>query len=189
MFRVLEVREDWIRIVDQRDIQKHGGLYVKYPSSAIVTELLEMVKANVVLDSTYGEGRFYAIKKPRVLIGIDPVVRDWVVKPDLFIPFENWKAVEIVKKLGIKADVVVCDPPWGKNFRKRTMYDYTVKPEIIIQYALKLAEVARAKYFLLHYKWPLDLGFKPIKVIEFNPISRYLNQSDPFTFFVLYKVR
>ncbi len=72
--------------VDQRDIQKRGGYYAKYPSSHVVCSLLKRYGVTSVLDVTYGEGRFYKLCRSGLrIIASDPVKRDWVVKPDSFI--------------------------------------------------------------------------------------------------------
>jgi hypothetical protein len=43
-------------VVDQRDVQKKGGLCTKYPSSYVVCEMLRKHSIRRVLDVTFGRG-------------------------------------------------------------------------------------------------------------------------------------
>ncbi|RLI85089.1 MAG: hypothetical protein DRP01_06965 [Archaeoglobales archaeon] len=180
-------------VIDQREIQKIGGKASRYPTSYIVVSLLEKHGLfNSVLDVTYGQGRFYYYRRPRFLVGVDPRVWDWVVKPDIFIPKPVWAVKEVIKKLNIVFDVIVCDPPaWnpGTHYNKRDLYSFVVgSSKIIIQKTIELAKELDINYMLLHYKDVIN-GPKVVEDIEFIYVSRYLNNPDMRrTHFTLYSL-
>jgi len=179
-------------VVDQRDIQSRGGRAAIYPSSYIVYSILNKHNLyNNVLDVTYGRGRFYAYKRPRFLVGADPKVWEWVVVPDIFIPKPVWALKDIVGRLGIKFDVVVCDPPqWNKDvvYNKRDEYSYVLgSTDMIIEYSFRLAKDIGVKYVLLHYKDTLN--YEVVEDVIFKYFARYLhNENKNATHFTLYKV-
>jgi hypothetical protein len=173
--------------VDQRDIQRLGGSYAKYPSSHVVCSLIKKYGIVSVLDVTYGEGRFYRLCRDRVrIIASDPVKRDWVVKPDRFTQASVFQLYRIIEAEGAerwRSNAVVVDPPkWTRNavYRKRDMLNYIIgTPELIVEYASKVAQLVRASYVLVHYKRMLQLsGYKPVHVVEYRWLHRYLRATD-----------
>jgi hypothetical protein len=142
-----------------------------------------------VLETTYGEGRFYVIFRPSYLVGVDIVKRRWLTYPDEFYLMTVWEFYNMVKRGMFKPkaaiDVVVCDPPWGKEQRRE---HYTRNaPMAVIHYSVEVAKLLSARYFLLHYHRVLRLdGFEIIKVVEFVPFTRYLNTRYTRTYFTLY---
>jgi len=185
-----------IELVDQRSIQRRGGLYARFPQSYVVCRLLELVNARRVLDVTYGAGRFYRLcrREIELLIASDPVKWRWVVAPDIFYQLTVWQLYDRVRRGDIVVpgvDVVVCDPPrWNMSvsYNRRDMYNYVVgTPSLIIDYSAKLARLLNAK-LLLHYNRILDIG-RPIHAIEFRWIARYLNtEGKNRSYYVLYDV-
>jgi len=185
--------------VDQRDIQKRGGDYAKYPSSYVVCSLLKKYNITRILDVTYGEGRFYKLCRSDLRItGSDPVRRDWVVKPDSFIQadiFHLYRLASAEQFTATDLDAIVVDPPkWTRNARYKVhdMLNYIIgTPELIIEYALKIAQLIHAPYMLVHYKRVLQLnGYKPVHVVEYRWYHRYLRVSDNnHSLFVLYSIR
>ena len=75
-------------VIEQREIQKKGGLCARYPVSCVVRDLIgatnlfkPLIPINI-LDLTYGEGRFYASFRNKVKVyGFDILRLDHVVKP------------------------------------------------------------------------------------------------------------
>jgi hypothetical protein len=187
--------------IDQRDIQKKGGPYVKFPTSYIICSMLFRYDLKNVLDITYGEGRFYRTCRDNiVLIGSDPERWDWVVKPDLFYQFNVFYLYNLLSKEKIKfplrkVDVVVVDPPrWTAKakYNKREMFNNLVgTPDLIIQFAGKIAKELNIRYILVHYRAMVQIeGFTPIHVVEFKWFARYLNSKNKNkSYYVLYKVQ
>ena len=177
-------------IIDQREIQRIGGAAAKFPSAYVVNMLLRKIRAEKVLDVTYGRGRFYYIYRPRLLIGADPVKRDWVVNPDRFYQANVWQLYSLLEERDF--DVVVCDPPkWNRRikYNKREEYDYVIGDAYsIIMGAIRLArEKTSAKYFLLHYNKLLPLQI--IEDVKFVWWARYLYSSNKNpTHFTLYLI-
>jgi hypothetical protein len=148
---------------------------------------------------TYGEGRFYKLCRNSVrIIASDPVKRDWVVEPDSFIQanvFQLYRLVSTKQFTATDLDAVVVDPPkWSRNARYRVhdMLNYLIgTPELIIEYALKIAQLVHAPYMLVHYKKILQLnGYKPIHIVEYRWFHRYLRVSDDnHSLYILYSTR
>lgn len=182
-----------VKVIDQRNIQKLGGKATKYPSSYIVYSILsEHDLFGRVLDVTYGQGRFYAYKRPFLLVGADVKVWDWIVVPDFFILRPVWSLKQVLEKVNMEFDVIVCDPPaWNKgvHYNKRDMFSYVVgTSELIIKYAIKLTRELGVRYMLLHYNKVLD-NMKIVDNVEFVYVARYLNNPDyRATYFTLYDV-
>ena len=179
-------------VIDQRDIQRKGGRAAKYPSSYIIYSILTKYNLHNVLDVTYGRGRFYYYRKPRLLVAADPKVWDWVVEPDIFIPKPVWALEPVLKMLNTRFDVIVCDPPaWekGVHYNRRDEYSFVLgSAELIIEETIKLARRLEIRYMLLHYNKTIDLPI--IENVEFRYIARYLNnQSMKTTYFTLYEVK
>ncbi|MEM0061148.1 MAG: hypothetical protein QXW80_02785 [Candidatus Micrarchaeia archaeon] len=186
-----------VEYVDQRDVQKKGGLYAKFPSSFIVCNLLNC--ANKILDVTFGEGRFYKLCRDTldVLAASDVKKWNWIVKPDLFFQFNVFHLYSLLVKEKIKfplrkVDVVVVDPPrWKRsNYNRRKMYNFLVgTPQSIIQFAGKIAKLLSSPYLLVHYDKVLDVeNYRPIRIIEFEWYARYLNiENNNKSLYILYE--
>lgn len=173
-------------MVDQRELQRRGGRCALFPVSCMVALLVERaslsLEALTVFDVTYGEGRFYAYKRPRLLIGADIAVHRWVVKPDMFIPRPAWSSYKPLQALEATVDMVVVDPPWsvrGNSARRHFGIDMAVGgPEAILWSAAKAAETLDARYLLVHYKqqW-LPQGWTIVVEAEWTPVTRYNTES------------
>ncbi len=188
---------DWVEVVDQRDVQRMGGLRARYPSSHIVCGLLGMAGARRVLDVTYGAGRFYRLCRGDIglLVASDPVKWRWVVAPDAFYQATVWQLYNMVKGGDVKipgVDVVVCDPPrFSKGGNRRDEYNYIIGTHnLIIEYSVKLARLLGARHFMLHFNKIVDLG-EIVKAVEFRWMARYLhvNGANNKSYFVLYGLR
>jgi hypothetical protein len=186
-----------LEFVDQRDVQRMGGLHARFPSSYIVCKLLRSINARRVLDVTYGVGRFYRLcrREIELLIASDPIKWEWVVEPDVFYQFTVWQLYDRVRRGDIVVpgvDVVVCDPPrWNTSvsYNRRSPYNFVVgTPSLIIDYSVKLAKTLGVKHFLLHYNRVPNIG-KPVHAIEFHWFARYLNtEGKNKSYYVLYNV-
>ena len=185
--------------IDQRDVQKKGGLYAKFPSSYIICSMLERYNCKSVLDITYGEGRFYKTCRDNILflIGSDPKKWDWIVKPDLFYQFNVFYLYMLLSKKNFvlplrELDVVVVDPPrWKRsNYNRRKMYNYIIgTPEKIIEYAGKIAKLLSSHYLVVHYDKIIDVEYyTPERIIMFEWFARYLNiNNNNKSFYILYE--
>jgi hypothetical protein len=183
--------------IDQRQVQKYGGDFVKYPSSYVVCGLLRRYGLRRVLDVTYGEGRFYYLCRHELeIIGADPMKWDWVVKPRQFYQLNVFQLYLMLRdgKLQLPVvDVVVVDPPrWNTSvtYRRRDMYNFIVgTPKLIIEYAAKVANLLKSPYLLIHYREVMQLeNYVPMHVIEFTWVARYLNTGDRNkSLYILYK--
>jgi len=180
-------------VADQHEIQRLGGRAAAYPTSYIVYSILSRHNLfNSVLDVTYGRGRFYAYAKPKLLVGADPKVWEWVVAPDIFIPKPVWALKPVLEKIGARFDVVVCDPPqWksGVHYHGRDEYSYVVgSVKLIIEHAFRLAKDLGVKYVLLHFDRLID-GYRVAEDVQFRYVARYLNNENMrATHFTLYEV-
>ena len=175
-------------IMDQREIQRKGGLASRYPTSWIIAQFLQKYNFQRVLDVTFGVGRFYKIKRPQFLVGADIKKRNWEVIPDVFFLKAVW-SLRYEKSLdNYKFDVIVIDPPWGKIQRRNEYSEILGTPEIILKYAIILAKEKGIKYALVHYSKVLD-DIEVIENIAFKPWTRYLNVDHLVTYFTLYKLR
>lgn len=184
-------------IVDQREIQRRGGVCAKAPVSCLIKDMLENIGLEpgdlVVFDTTYGEGRFYLAWRPRLLIGADPFIHDWRVEPDIFIKKPVWSSWRVLVSLGLESriNLVVVDPPWTQyRHRHRQPYNHILgTPETIIRETLKATRKLRAEYLLVHYKEPVKLEAQLITGIRYKYLSRYLkNNGDKTTWFAIYRV-
>ena len=182
--------------VDQRDIQRRGGIYAEYPSSYVVCSLLKKYGITRILDVTFGEGRFYRLCRSGLRItASDPVKRDWVVKPDSFIQadvFYLYRLASAKQFTATDLDAVVVDPPkWTRHARYRVhdMLNYLIgTPELIIEYAARTAGLLGARYLLVHYKKILRLnGYRPVHIVEYRWYHRYLQvDNNNHSLYVLY---
>jgi len=181
--------------IDQRDIQRRGYLYVYYPSSAVVADILRKYGVRDVLDVTYGRGRFYVMYRPRTLVGVDPMKWDWIVKPDTFHQTTVYHFYRLLKGNEViidkPIDCVVIDPPhWSKNatYRKRDEYNYIIgTPKDIIEHGRKVAELVKAPYILLHFNQQLPIG-EPIHIVKFRWFARYAHtENKNLSYYILYR--
>jgi hypothetical protein len=180
-----------MRVIDQREVQKRGGQAARCPVSYVVYSLLSRHGLyDSVLDVTYGRGRFYCYKRPRLLVGADPKAWDWIVEPDIFIPKPVWALRRVLGALGLSFDVMVVDPPaWGdKRYNRRGEYSYAVgSAKTILAEAVKLAAGQGVPYILVHYQETLE-GLEVVEDVEFRYVARYLNNPNlRTTHFTLYK--
>ena len=182
--------------VDQRDVQRRGGCFSKYPTSFVVCYLLRRYGIRKVLDVTYGEGRFYYLCKDEVIVvGSDPVKREWVAAPREFHQLNVFQFYGMVRDGALrlpKVDAVVADPPkWTRNATyRRSAFNYIIgTPELIIEYASRIARLTKTTYLLTHYKDLVELdGFKPVHVVEYVLMSRYLNlRNGSKSLFILFR--
>jgi len=145
---------------------KHGTW-----SFEIVNRLLAYTFPNrydlVIIDLTYGLGRFYRIARKRIanLIGVDIEKHEWEIKPDIFYQMPCQLFVHKVLKgeidLPQHVDLVVVDPPWSQekhgHFPKRIGISHmpyhikNVNTKTIIMSAEKLAAHLDVK-LLYRYK-------------------------------------
>ena len=185
-------------VVDQRDVQKRGGLCAKYPSSYVVCEMLRKHSIRRVLDVTFGRGRFYALcrRDIELLIASDPVKWPWLVYPDRFYQATAWQLYNLLKNNKVQVrevDCVVVDPPrWsrGAEYRRRGEYNFLIgSPRLIIEYAAKAAALINAKHILLHYNKVVEVeNYTPVHVVEFRWLARYLNTENKNTsYYIIYK--
>lgn len=171
-----------MRVVDQRDIQARGGKCAKYPISCLVYDMLLKTLHNpehmVVLDVTYGQGRFYGAWRPKLLLASDVKIHQWVVEPDWFTKSPSWSVYKKVEKLGVVPDVVVVDPPWTQYIHRRRQQFNTVygSPDTILEGGIRTAYRLKARYLLIHYKKYVEPeDWILVDAVEFHPVSRYIN--------------
>ena len=175
------------QIVDQREIQRLGGLASRYPSAYIVAQFLKRYNFSRVLDVTYGKGRFYRIYRPSTLIGADIKKWEWEIAPDVFIQKAVWSLRYEEKLKNYTFDVVIVDPPWGQRQRRAEYSELVGTPELIIEYAIRLARERGIRFVLVHYNKLLKEEI--IENVAFKLWTRYLNVRDHLiTYFTLYKV-
>lgn len=179
-------------IIDQKDIQKSGGICVRYPVSCLIrnllvkAKLLHPFKTLMVLDLTYGRGTFWAALPQAKVFAFDIRKLDWVRKPHQFFneSCRNWK-----KRLpDHKFDLICADPPFspyhiGNNDVRKYYNERDVA--LILYEAIKAAE---------HYQAPLLLHFlaklqyhNTVVIAEtwFQGRSRYARMPRPTWFGVL----
>jgi hypothetical protein len=185
-----------VEVVDQRDIQRMGGLHARFPSSYVVCKLLKSINARRVLDVTYGVGRFYRLCRRGIelLIASDPVKWRWVVAPDTFYQVTVWQLYNMVRGGKVRipdVDVVVCDPPrFSRGGNRRDEYNYIIGTHnLIIEYSVKLAKLLGVRHFILHFNRIMDLGNIEY-IVEFNWMARYLyaNGTNNKSYFILYDI-
>jgi hypothetical protein len=182
-----------IEEVDQRDIQKRGNLFAKYPISYPIMRIMGKYNIRNVLDVTYGKGRFYKLYRPKYLVGVDPVKRKWIVRPDEFYQMTVYHFYRLLKnsEITIKPiDCIVIDPPWAREDRKyREEFNYVIgTPELIVEYGKKVAELVKAPYMLLHHNQQPPLG-RIIYIIKFKWVVFYHPDTGKESFYILYQVR
>jgi hypothetical protein len=177
--------------IDQRQIQKLGGQYVYYPTAKVIEDLVKPLDPSV-LDVTYGKGRFYYFYRPRVLIASDPYKREWIVEPDIFYQLPVWALYHKLKKGEVRLpdiSLIVIDPPWGRNNHRREYSEPLGTPDLIIQYAHRIAQTLRAEYILVHYnKTPQLNGYKPQRTVKYRFLARtlHIEETNNTSYFTLY---
>ena len=150
-----------IELISQLDIQRLGGICAKYPVSCLIykmlTSVMEINSGTMVLDLTYGEGRFwkaFGLLKPYI-IAIDIHRLKWHVIPDEFYQTAAWRWRHVVKHQHI--DLVVVDPPWAewrRGWDRRGHYLLNKclgSPKAIIDAAVDASRHYNA-YLLIHYR-------------------------------------
>ena len=186
-----------MRVIDQREIQSRGGVCAGAPVSCLLKDML--IHNNIdyrelkILDTTYGEGRFYLAWRPRLLLGSDIMIHEWKARPDWFTLSPAWEAWSMVKKLGIGIDMVVSDPPWSKHghTRRKPFNILYGTPEDILRGSMRTAEKTSARYLLIHYPIVVELEkWETIDIVEFHPVSRYINNIENIkSYFILMEKR
>lgn len=184
-----------MKIIDQRDVQRYGGLCVDFPVSCVIRDLLREAgilkpfRPLKVLDLTFGEGRFWGAIPQAKVWGFDIVNLKWYRRPYVFFleSCENWR-----KRVGhLRFDLVVVDPPFmayrrGQE-RRRHYVDRGMLP-LILNEGRKAAEYFKCP-LLVHFMWKVvPFGFDVIAEVWFKPVTRFLNVSNPTWFGVLRKV-
>lgn len=172
-------------IVEQREVQREGGVCAKYPSSCLVRRLLNAVgllqwgSMLRVLDLSYGEGRFWAALRSKVVVvGFDIAQLRWVVPPRYFVNDSalNWRRYEamIERVLGGQPDLVVADPPFSpydRGWERRRHYRERCSISEILTGAEKAAQYYNAP-LLIHFSGRyIPYGFQVIVELWWKPWS------------------
>lgn len=135
----------------------------------ILNTLFPMRHDLIILDLTYGKGRFYRKTRHRIrkLIAVDIYRHEWEVKPDVFhqMPCQYFTTGVIENKIQIPpVDLIVVDPPWNREKRGKTTvdvgiarmpYHMYVNSTYIIYTGVKLARHLNT-LLLYRYKEPLS---------------------------------
>ena len=184
------------KVIEQIEVQRRGGICVKYPVSCLIFDLISNVldvfhRRIVILDLTYGEGRFYkafGVFKPYI-IAIDIRKLNWHVVPDEFYLTAAWRWKHVVNHK--KVDLVVVDPPWmewrrGSEGRYHySVYNIVGSPLSILNAGFEAAIHYNA-YILIHYKERVTHEkFDLLNEIWFRGRSRLANLSRPSWFGIL----
>jgi len=185
-----------IVVIDQRDIQRKGGLCAKYPSSYVVCELLKRFGIKRVLDVTFGRGRFYKLcrRDVELLVASDPAKWPWLTVPDAFYQATVWQLYNAIKAGSLSIDSIDCvvvDPPrWsGAEYKRRGEYNFLIgSPRLIIEYATKVARIVGSTYMLLHFNKVVSVdGWVPAYIVEFKWFARYLNSENKnISYYIIY---
>lgn len=174
-------------LIVQKELQHRGGKCVKFPVSCLIYDMLKELGLQperlTILDTTFGEGRFYGAWRPKLLIGSDIRVLNWLVEPDVFIRKPSWSVWRIVSKLGVKPDLIVVDPPFSpyeRGYEKRKHYMQSLAfgdGKAILEGGLESARKLGCSTVLVHYnELYVPDGWQLVKHIEFLFFTRYLKQ-------------
>ncbi len=174
-------------LVDQRDIQRRGGVCVRFPVSCLIKDLLVEVGLQpenlVILDTTFGEGRFYGAWRPKLLLGSDIRILRWIVQPDWFTLSPSWSVWTRVQKLGVKPDIVIVDPPFSPYTRGTEGRKHYLpvtgfgSPTSILEGGLESAKRLGCNTVLVHFnELYIPKGWKLEKQVGFLFLTRYLKQ-------------
>jgi len=105
-----------------------------------------------------------------------------------------WQLYNHVKRGDVELrsiECVVVDPPnWNKTrYNKRDEYNFLIgTPELIIEYAIKLAKLINSKYLLLHYNEQLYHN-AILYLVEYMWFARYLyTENKNISYYILYNV-
>jgi len=192
-----------VPLVDQRDMQKRGGICARFPVSCLLYDMLKEqgLQPEIVFDTTYGEGRFWGAWKPKILIGADVRVLNWVVEPDLFIKKPVWSSWQVLARLGLESriDLVVVDPPWGiitgsRHGTRPHYYKPFGSPDVILEEGIKAAEKLGCNHVLVHYYRIVEReNWRIINAKRFIYFTRFLKQDTKYNpntsyFYILEKV-
>ena len=182
-------------IVHQVEIQRQGGVCVKYPTSCIVRQLirklLEPLRPIRVLDLSFGEGRFYAALENKACVtGLDIQMLPWIVKP---CRFYRANAMEWRARVPNNArfDLVVADPPWSpyrRGWEKRFHYQANGGIPAVMYAAEKAAKHYNA-HLLIHFMGKyIPYGYELVDELWYQGWSRLTKMPKP-TWFGLLKPR
>jgi len=132
-----------------------------------IFRMLQLPYRPVVLDLTYGTGRFYwkiVEEYEPEIIAVDIVRHEWEIRPDVFIQKDaRTLSLNDVQAYG-KIDLVVVDPPWSHlkrgvvsplaGYSKQPYHMKHVDPYSIINKAIELAGELRST-LVARFKEPL----------------------------------
>ncbi len=159
---MMSLRGCW-RVVKLTEIQKKGKPYCFFPTSYAVKEFLVDFLGfpidALVLDLTYGEGRFWYFTKFKVF-GMDIRRLKWVYEPLVFVRDSLTNIWKYPYLLSQDYDLIVVDPPFSRYKHRRYFYkvigndDYPLE---LIRFAYQLARFLKKPLFV-HYKEPIELG-------------------------------
>lgn len=182
-------------LVRQGELQARGKVCARFPISCLIRDMLEEAgmlshgRKIVVLDMTFGEGRFWVAIPEAEVWGFDIVRLKWFKKPFRFYECrcENW-----AKKVGkLDFDLICVDPPWlprNHTCKLRKHFGVTTSVGSILREAEK-ASLHFKRPLLVHFLWrAIPYGFEVLTERWFQPVSRYVNVTRP-TWFGLLKPR
>ena len=179
-------------IIDQREIQRLGGVCARFPVSCLIRQLLDEAgllkpfSKIKVLDLTYGEGRFWPALPQAEVWGFDVQRLRWVRQPQRFYQksCEHWKKLVADQDF----DLVVADPPfiaYKRGWEMRKHYYLTAAIPTILNEARKAARHFNA-YLLVHFMWRAQpFGFEIITEAWFSGWGRYAKVNVPSWFGVM----
>ena len=172
-------------IVRQQDIQRRGGVCVRYPVSCLVRTMVQDVFGEYdflrILDLTFGEGRFWrAFDRSRIyLVGFDIRKLNWHVRPDEFYLQPSWRWSLFLKKYSF--DLVVVDPPWAEWHRGWDRRGHYLACNALGWWRQIVFDAAAAAeyfdaYLLIHWKKRyIPRGFQVLNELYFKGRSRLAN--------------
>lgn len=158
-----------------------------YPYGTMVMLLLEEagLHPGIVIDLTFGLGKFWSCWRPKYLIGYDIRRLHWVVEPNEFHQTVSWAALHHVRDRRVpRPDLVAVDPPWqrcksgngcrGLRFEVGGAWWFRVSkgvgtPELILESAARLAEETGVP-LLVHFedRW-VPRGFSVLVEVFWRP--------------------
>lgn len=151
----------------------------RYPYGAMVWLLLQEagLEPSVVVDLTYGLGKFWSCWRPSYLVGYDVRRLDWVVDPDEFHQAPAWSALHhVVDGRVPRPELVVVDPPWQRGPRSvgRRNGHFRVSnglgsPTVILESAARLSGMVGVP-LLVHFgdRW-VPQGFTSLAEVYWRP--------------------
>ena len=159
--------------------------HCRYPYGAMVYLLLEEagLRPSVVLDLTYGLGKFWSCNRPRILAGYDIRRLPWIVPPDFFREAPAWAARWDLREGRVpRPDLIAVDPPWQRCRKGSGCRGYEVggawwfrvsralgTPELILDTAARIAGSLGVP-LLVHYEEPwVPPGFVELVSVWWRP--------------------